>query len=203
MEFRAVLKSFFLFFVFGLKDSWGLMFYPYKVMRRLVLYGGSSLFFFYSFFLFGFFLLQEKIKPVAINGFESFVLYLFNLFLTCLFYYVFLRIFNNKINYSTVVSVYSATLLPTILFFYSNLFFYFLLPPPRTLSLLGIIFSYLYLSWVSALVFWKISLLYLCLRFLGRLDLFKVVFLIVLYTAVFSLYFLLLYQLQLIRLPII
>ncbi|GIW63925.1 MAG: hypothetical protein KatS3mg091_727 [Patescibacteria group bacterium] len=172
-------------------------------MRRLVLYGGSSLFFFYSFFLFGFFLLQEKIKPVAINGFESFVLYLFNLFLTCLFYYVFLRIFNNKINYSTVVSVYSATLLPTILFFYSNLFFYFLLPPPRTLSLLGIIFSYLYLSWVSALVFWKISLLYLCLRFLGRLDLFKVVFLIVLYTAVFSLYFLLLYQLQLIRLPII
>lgn len=203
MEFRPVFKSFFLFLILGVKESWGLMFYPYKIVRRLVLSGDAHLFFIYSVILFVFFVFQSRIKPLALNAYESFLLFWFNLFLSCLFFYIFLRIHNQGLNFATVVSVYSSSLLPTILFFYSNLFFYYLLPPPRTLSLTGLGFSYVYLTWVSALVFWKLSLVYLCLRFLGRLSFFNVIYLIVLYISVFSVYYLYLYQIGFIRLPVI
>ncbi|GIW62256.1 MAG: hypothetical protein KatS3mg090_0082 [Patescibacteria group bacterium] len=123
MEFRPVFKSFFLFLILGVKESWGLMFYPYKIVRRLVLSGDAHLFFIYSVILFVFFVFQSRIKPLALNAYESFLLFWFNLFLSCLFFYIFLRIHNQGLNFATVVSVYSSSLLPTILFFYSNLFF--------------------------------------------------------------------------------
>lgn len=63
------------------------------------------------------------------------------------------------------------TLIPTLLWFLTTSLLYVLLPPPRTPSFLGVLFSLIYLVFSTTLFFWKVTLAYLTLRFGMRLDL--------------------------------
>lgn len=66
------------------------------------------------------------------------------------------------------------TLGPTFSWFLFTSLLYVLIPPPRTTSFWGITFSILYLVVSAVLLFWKIMLSYLSIRFAYKLDLFKI-----------------------------
>ncbi len=191
------------YLVLCLRKIFGLIFFPYQTMRRIILYPSSELFYLFSFLLFIFFIFQERLKPLRFSGYQNFLIFLLNFFISCLFFYFLLRIFNKNLDFKTIVAGYSATLFPTVLFFFFNLFSFYFFPPPRSFSLPGYAFSYVYLGVVMLLVFWKIMLIYLFLRFAGRIRFMQVFFVIALYLAVFSPFYLGLYFLQIIRLPVI
>ncbi len=62
------------------------------------------------------------------------------------------------------------TLVPTILWFLTTSLLYVILPPPRTTSVLGILFSIVFLVFSITMLWWKFTLAYLSLRFAQRLD---------------------------------
>lgn len=63
------------------------------------------------------------------------------------------------------------TLLPTIVWFLVTSILYVILPPPRTTSFLGISFSVLFIVFSVTLLWWKIMLSYLTVRFVLKVDL--------------------------------
>lgn len=73
-----------------------------------------------------------------------------------------------------VVCGWGYTLLPTVCWFFMTSLVYVLLPPPRTTSLAGIAFSVLFLIVSATLLFWKLTLGYLTLRFGLKLDLVRI-----------------------------
>lgn len=66
------------------------------------------------------------------------------------------------------------TILPTVCWFFMTSLLYIVLPPPRTMSLAGIAFSALFLVVSVTLLFWKLTLGYLTLRFGLKLDLARI-----------------------------
>jgi hypothetical protein len=66
------------------------------------------------------------------------------------------------------------TLIPTVVWFLITSLLFVILPPPRTSSIQGIVFSILYLVFSITLLFWKIILAYLAIRFSMKLDLIRI-----------------------------
>lgn len=95
------------------------------------------------------------------------------------------------------------TLLPTVVWFWMTSFLYILLPPPRSTNGTGILFSALYLLISIALLFWKITLSYLALRFGLRLDLAKISLLSAIVLPLLGLYSVLMYRIGVFRIPFI
>lgn len=75
----------------------------------------------------------------------------------------------------SVILSWSYTLVPTVVWFFATSVLYVVLPPPRTTSLPGILFSLLFLVFSASLLWWKITLSYLALRFSLRLTLYQAV----------------------------
>lgn len=65
---------------------------------------------------------------------------------------------------SSLILLWAFSLLPTLSWFLLSTIFYVLIPPPRTMSVKGQIFSLLFLSFSLACFFWKGILYYLTLR---------------------------------------
>ncbi len=63
------------------------------------------------------------------------------------------------------------TLLPTVIWFLVTSILYVILPPPRTTSFLGIAFSAFFIIFSVTLLWWKIMLSYLTVRFVLKVDL--------------------------------
>lgn len=95
------------------------------------------------------------------------------------------------------------SLVPTILWFWMTSLLYVLIPPPRSTSGLGIVFSALYLIISITLLFWKITLAYLSLRFGLRLDLGKIVFVSSIVLPLLGIYSYSMYYLGIFRIPFI
>jgi hypothetical protein len=76
--------------------------------------------------------------------------------------------------YRNLVVGWAYTLIPTVVWFWTTSILYVLIPPPRTTSSAGIVFSVLFLVFSATLFFWKIVLCYLAVRFSMRLDLGKI-----------------------------
>lgn len=71
----------------------------------------------------------------------------------------------------TLLVGWSYTLLPTVLWFLVTSVLSVILPPPRTVSVPGTLFSLLFVAFSVALLWWKITLAYLVLRFGLKFDL--------------------------------
>jgi hypothetical protein len=78
-------------------------------------------------------------------------------------------------SFSAVVLAWSYTLIPTIIWFFATSMLYVLLPPPRTTSAMGILFSLLFIVFSATLLWWKVTLSYLALRFTLKLDLLQAI----------------------------
>jgi hypothetical protein len=199
------------FLDFG-KNSFGLMNNSYVTARKLV-YGHKdyrSLFFLYLFIL-SYFVFASLVRVGLGNPYIltfHFNLMLFGAVAGFIFSYYGLiilgRIFTaTEINKEGFFLLWSYSYLPTLMWFFFTSVFYLLLPPPRTLSYQGKAFSIMFIALSLVLLFWKIVIYYLSLRFGMKLDLTKIVFVSVIFFPAVFLYSLLMYRLGIFRVPFI
>lgn len=90
------------------------------------------------------------------------------------FLYLMGKIAGSTGSFKTLLILWSYTLLPTLVWFFLTSFFYIVLPPPRTLSIWGKLFSLWFVFFSSGVFLWKLILYYLTLRFGLRFDLYKI-----------------------------
>jgi len=90
------------------------------------------------------------------------------------------RLARSRLPLLPTLTLFAYSLLPTQIWFITNYMLSYLLPPPRTLSLAGQIFSVLFIGFSISLLLWKIILLYLAVRYSLRQPFYRVVYTIVL-----------------------
>ncbi len=93
------------------------------------------------------------------------------------------------------------SLVPTFLWFLGTSLLYVLVPPPRTTSPQGIIFSILFLVFSVTIFFWKMTLAYLSLRFGLKLQLGKILIVCAVALPLFALYSVGMYRWGIFRVP--
>lgn len=180
-----------------------LIFYPYKTMRKLSLsfeFLQLIIIFLLIFFYFKFaYFLRDKPYPATL----TFLIFLINFFATVLFFYFLGKIFWEKSSFLSLVFTFSYSLFPTLVWFGATSIFYLLLPPPRTMSILGQGFSIFYIAFSLSVLAWKMILVFLSLRFSLRLNFYQIVYLWIFYFIWFFPYSLLLFHWRLFRVPFI
>ena len=113
------------------------------------------------------------------------------------------RLLGQKVTVKAIFTLWSFSLLPTIVWFLATSVLFILLPPPRTLTVFGKAYSLLYLAFSIALLFWKLILYYLTLRFSLKIDMTRIFLVsLVIFPSLIG-YSLLMYKFGVFRIPFI
>ena len=162
------------------RTSIGLITRPYETYRKLIERGRAGELFFVAALLLFYFALASLVKVAAFRPFlltkQFLVLGLgagSGALLSILLISVFGKILGAPVRVGSVVMAWAYTLLPTVIWFLATSLLYVILPPPRTASFAGMLFSMLFLVFSATLLWWKVTLVYLTLRFTLRFDLGK------------------------------
>lgn len=205
-----LLKILKLFILFG-KNTWGCINRPYITYRRLsgkTVNPGQTIFIFIlaiGYFTFASllrtgmrnpYLLTIKFNSLLAGGMIGFLG-----IVVCFF--ILGKLVKVNVQLLTVFVLWAYSLLPTIIWFFFTSFMFLLLPPPRTLSIWGKLYSVFFMAFSFAVAFWKLILYYLTLRFALRLDLFRIVFISMILTPIFAGYSVLMYRLGIFRIPFV
>lgn len=158
----------------------GLVTRPYETYRRIIHHGKRGELLYVALFLGLYFALSSMVKVAAFRPFlltqQFFVLVLGAasgaLIATASLSFVG-KVFGARVRFESLLLGWSYTLIPTASWFLATSVLYVLLPPPRTTSLLGVIFSLLFIVFSATLLWWKVTLSYLTMRFGLKLDLGK------------------------------
>ncbi|MEN9327474.1 MAG: hypothetical protein RI947_282 [Candidatus Parcubacteria bacterium] len=151
--------------------------------------------------IFIYFQIAFRVREYNYQPLLTFIFFLINSAFTVLFFYLFAKIFKKTSPLSTYIFTFAYSLIPTFIWFLSNSALYYFLPPPRTISVLGKAFSLFFLSFSISLLLWKVILFYLFVRFSTKLPFFSIIFLISLYLAIIAPYTVILYRLDISRIP--
>jgi len=84
--------------------------------------------------------------------------------------YILARKFQSTASFITLSSTWSYTYIPTIIWFLATQSAYLIIPPPRSASIPGILFTILYLAFSISLLTWKILLLWLTFQVTAQLK---------------------------------
>lgn len=172
-------------------------------MRKISLnkdYGQIFIIFLTIFLYFKFaYFLRNKPYPATL----TFLVFILHFLLTITFFYVLNRASNNTIQFSSFVFTLSYCLIPTLIWFASSSVLYIIVPPPRSFSILGGGFSIFFISYSVSLLFWKVILMYLALRFSTRLGFYRIIYMMILFVIWFIPYSIFLYNLKIFRIPFI
>lgn len=186
----------------------GIVARPYETYRRLTNRGTLVELFWVGLLLALYFSLAAIVKTAAFRPFlltKQFVL----LFGGALVGYVLAvasiwasgRAVGGKGNLIRVALGWGYTLVPTVVWFLATSILYIVLPPPRTTSVQGIVFSILFLVFSTVLFGWKMILSYLTLRFGLRLDLGKIMLVVALVLPILAVYSVWMYRMGIFRVP--
>lgn len=102
---------------------------------------------------------------------------------------------------SGIAVAWGYTLVPTLVWFLATSLLYVFLPPPRTTSSAGILFSIVYLIFSATIFWWKLILAYLTLRFGLRLDLQRIAIVALVAVPIVAVYSVGMYWLGIFRVP--
>ncbi len=185
MDFKNLISDFLSSLIIVLRRYLNLIFAPYRTMRKISLekdYIQVAIIF--SFALFYFYFRNIGVRQ-QFPPFVYFLIFSLNFFLTILFFHLGGFLFNRKVSLDSLLFTFSYALYPTLTWFAANSIFYIFIPPPRTFSLLGQSFSIFFLTFSISLLFWKIILFYLAVRFSTKLNFFPIVYLVLLYCLFF------------------
>lgn len=156
----------------------GLASRPYETYRRIVAHGRSGEFFYIGLLLSLYFALASVVKIASFRPFlltQQFIVLAAGaasgIFCAALSIVGSGRLFGKRAAVKPVLLAWSYTLVPTVTWFLATSLLYVLLPPPRTTSVPGILFSLLFLVFSVTLLWWKVTLSYLTLRFGLKLTL--------------------------------
>lgn len=108
-----------------------------------------------------------------------------------------------KGNLRQIYTLWIFSLLPTLVWFFATSILYLILPPPRTVSFFGKLYSVVFITFSIAVFLWKIILYYLTLRFSLKVDLWKIVQISTVILPVVFTYSLIMYRLGIFRIPFI
>ncbi len=111
------------------------------------------------------------------------------------------RVLRVQVSFVRILIAWSYTLIPTAIWFLATSFLYVLLPPPRTTSVPGVMFSLLFLAFSATLLWWKVTLSYLTLRFTLRIDLGKSIMIALLCAPVMAVWAVLMYKAGIFTVP--
>src|SRR3989338_4090390 len=201
-------KSFILF----LRNSFGTVINPYQTFRSISVENaeirqGIFIHIIILFYFLSVSILKTGIRNPYLLTMKFNVLYFSFLvgFLIMLgLFFIFFRLLKTNIfPFITVFLLWSYSLLPTFFWFLFTSVLYLFFPPPRTLTYPGKIYSLSYLVLSLTLLFWKIILYYLTLRFALRLDLFKISLISLFIFPLIFLYSLLMFRLGIFKIPFI
>lgn len=162
--------------VFG-RTCIGLVLRPYETYRRIVRHGRPGEILFVGAFLAVYFALASIVKVAAFRPFlltQQFALLAVGAIsgwaLSAFCIWFFGSLIRARASLMSIMLAWAYTLIPTALWFLAISLLFVLLPPPRTTSVPGIIFSLLFLAFSATLLWWKVTLAYLTLRFGLKLD---------------------------------
>ncbi len=161
----------------------GLIVRPYETYRRIVDHGRASELTAIAILLSLYFALASVVKIATFRPFiftRQFVI----LFLAAVgsygvtvgAFWLAGLILKAKIRLTALLVAWGYTFLPTVMWFFITSLLYVILPPPRTTSLMGLAFSGLFLVFSVTLLWWKVMLSYLAIRFALRLDVPRIIF---------------------------
>lgn len=172
-KFRfSKISSFVASFLIVLRRSILLILTPYRTMRKISLETDKLQIFWIAFFVITYFLTVGLVKILTfIVLFVSTILFMLAVGISL----------KKKIKISSMLFTFSYGLLPTTIWFYMSLVLLYLLPPPRTQSLQGKVFSVLYVSFSLSLLLWKIILSYLAIRFSLKLGFYSTMIALIFY----------------------
>ncbi len=172
-KFRfSKISSFVASFLIVLRRSILLILTPYRTMRKISLETDKLQIFWIAFFVVTYFLTVGLVKILTfIVLFVSTILFMLAVGISL----------KKKIKISSMLFTFSYGLLPTTIWFYMSLVLLYLLPPPRTQSLQGKVFSVLYVSFSLSLLLWKIILSYLAIRFSLKLGFYSTMIALIFY----------------------
>lgn len=180
-----------------------LVFYPYKTLRKIaqendymqvgILLLSGGLYFFAA----------NTVRPYPYHPGILFIVFLLHFSLTIVFFYFLAKIFQKDIKIKPFILTFAYTLIPTLIWFLANALLYALLPPPRTMSMLGKAFSIFFITFSASLLIWKIILWYLAIRFSSRIAFYRIIYLMLLYSCILAPYILLMYHFRIFRIPFI
>lgn len=176
---------------------------PYKAMRRISLDRDRYQLFILFAFAGIYFLFAQYFRGSVGRGIVSFFLFLVQFYATAGFFYVVFRRFQKEVKFESFIYTMGYSLIPTLIWFYSNLVLYLLLPPPRTMSILGKGFSVFFVAYSSSLLIWKLILVYFALRFSSRLGLYRIIYVFLLYLLIAVPLSVVMYYFRVFRVPFI
>lgn len=142
------------------------------------------------------FFLTVKLNTLLFSSLSGFVMML-GLF------YAGGRIVGSKGKLNKIYLLWVYTLIPTLLWFFTTSILYLLFPPPRTMTFLGKLYSVVFIAFSIAVLFWKIILYYLALRFSLKIDLWRIVKISTIVIPMVLVYTLLMYEWGIFRIPFI
>lgn len=186
-------------FILFLRRSIGLIFTPYATMRKISVDGSWGEILYLFIFSFLYFLIANTVRQ-WVNGFVGAA----GLFIGSILFFSILPapgVYRERL--IRIVTTWAYTLLPTLIWFYSTLLFYFLLPPPRTASIPGHLFSIFYIAFSGSLLVWKLILVYLSIRFALRVHLYRVIYYILIYLTLSIPLWIALYRSGISRIPFV
>lgn len=137
------------------------------------------------------------------HNMHNFFYFLGSFFLTILFFYGSGRLCKYPVSLSSLIFTWSYSLLPTLLWFFLTAILFALFPPPRTQSLLGTMLSILFVGVSVSLLLWKLTLMYLAIRFSLKTNAIMTGFFMIIYGVWFLPYTYALYFFSISRVPFI
>lgn len=155
-----------------------------------------------------FFILLYFLTANSFRTFDYSPLFLF--FVTCvhflmsiIFFYGMTKFFHKEVTFKPFIFTFAYTFIPTLCWFWTNSLLYEIIPPPRTLSLMGKSFSIVYITFSISMFIWKMILWYLAVRFSTRLAFYRIMYLMILFASIVAPYSIFLYGIKMFRIPFI
>lgn len=186
-------------FVLFVRTVIGLIFTPYKTMRRISMADKLPELGWIFILTLVYFLITNTVRFWLGGLMGACGLYIISILLLS----IFPAIGTYKERLKKLVYTWTYTLIPTLIWFYSTLLFYFIVPPPRTTSFLGKSFSIFYIAFSGSLLVWKLILVYLSVRFSLRVHLYRVIYYLLLYFALSIPLWIFLYENGISRIPFV
>ena len=186
----------------------GIIVRPYETYRKIVDRGSFGELLYIGLLLVLYFALASVVKTAAFRPFlltKQFVhLSLgagFSFFVIVATLWLVGTLMGGKGSPKGLLVAWAYTLVPTVLWFFSTSVLYVFLPPPRTTSFAGIAFSVLFLGFSTTLLFWKVMLAYLTLRFSLHMDLLRIIGMTIVVGPFLAVYSYVMYRLGIFRVP--
>lgn len=190
------------------KNCIGLVTRPYETCRKIADQGGFGELAYIAILLATYFAIASLVKIAAFRPFLLTREFVVLASATGITYVIAVALFwtagklvgaQGKLKGFAVAWGYS--LVPTFLWFFATSILYVLLPPPRTTSAAGVLFSILFLIFSATLFFWKVTIGYLSLRFGLRLGLGKILIVLAISLPILGFYSFGMYRLGIFRIP--